>query len=441
MIGEEKIPFAKIEYDSIIPFKNLPLDPVFPYNINHLTLSWRGIDWSAPHKLQYSYLLGGKDKSWSPLVKDNQITYLDIRPGAYTFKVRAVGRNGLWSETRDYSFRIRPPWWLTWWAKTIYGFLFMVAIWLTHRYQKGRVVRIERAKAQEKELEQAREIEKAYTGLKATQAQLIQSEKMASLGALTAGIAHEIQNPLNFVNNFSEVSTELLDEANEELNEGNASEVSDILSDVRQNLEKIHHHGGRASSIVKGMLAHSRASSGDRAPTDINNLCDEYIRLSYHGLRAKDKSFNAAFETHFDESIAKVDIVPQEIGRVLLNIVNNAFYAVSSKAKSNSETLAEELPSERSKYEPKVVLTTRLKSSIEGGADGVEININDNGPGIPKEVVDKVFQPFFTTKPTGQGTGLGLSLAYDIVKAHGGEIKVESEESKGSTFTIVLPIE
>jgi two-component system NtrC family sensor kinase len=259
--------------------------------------------------------------------------------------------------------------------------------------------------------------------LKATQAQLIQSEKMASLGELTAGIAHEIQNPLNFVNNFSDVSKELLDEMKEAMDKGDTEEANEIMQDVIANLEKINHHGKRADEIVKGMLQHSRTSSGQKELTDINTLCDEYLRLSYHGLRAKDKSFNAKFETDFDPTLPKINVVPQEIGRVFLNLINNAFYAVNERKKLNEPS-----------YEPEVIVSTRKEK------DKVEIKVKDNGTGIPKNLVDKIFQPFFTTKPTGSGTGLGLSLSYDIVtKGHGGELKVETKEGEGTTFIIHLP--
>ncbi len=266
-------------------------------------------------------------------------------------------------------------------------------------------------------------IEKAYSELKATQAQLIQSEKMASLGELTAGIAHEIQNPLNFVNNFSDVSNELLNEMKEELAKGNIEDAIAIAEDVKQNLEKINHHGKRADGIVKGMLQHSRTSSGKKEPTDINALCDEYLRLAYHGLRAKDKSFNAKFETDFDNSVGKINIIPQDIGRVILNLINNGFYAVMEKKNQTGDN-----------YEPIVSVSTR---KLNGE---VEIRVRDNGNGVPQKILDKIFQPFFTTKPAGQGTGLGLSLSYDIVKAHGGEIKIDTKENEGSEFIVQLPI-
>ena len=265
-------------------------------------------------------------------------------------------------------------------------------------------------------------LHKTLTHLKSTQSQLIQSEKMASLGELTAGIAHEIQNPLNFVNNFSEVSTELVDEMNEEIIKGNIEAAKEIASDLKQNLAKINHHGKRAGDIVKGMLQHSSSGSGKKEPTDINKLADEYLRLAYHGLRAKDKSFSATMKTDFDESIGNINIISQDIGRVILNLITNAFYVVDEKKRSGMEG-----------YEPTVSVSTK---KLE---DKVLISVQDNGNGIPKKVLDKIFQPFFTTKPTGQGTGLGLSLSYDIVKAHGGELKVHTQENEGTTFIIILP--
>ena len=274
-------------------------------------------------------------------------------------------------------------------------------------------------------MQQKNELEQALIELRNTQSQLIQSEKMASLGTLTAGIAHEIQNPLNFVNNFSEVNTELIEELKSEKSkvksERDENLEDEILNNLSQNLEKILFHGKRADAIVKGMLEHSRINTGQNQPTDINDLTDEYLRLAYHGLRAKDKTFNATLKTDFDSAIEKINIVPQDIGRVLLNLFNNAFYAVTEKKKLNIE-----------KYEPIVsVCTKKLNGKVK-------IHVKDNGVGIPQIVVDKIFQPFFTTKPTGQGTGLGLSLSYDIIKAHGGELNVVTKEGEGSTFIIKL---
>ncbi len=286
---------------------------------------------------------------------------------------------------------------------------------LNHTYkdlqQKNLVIEAQKLKAEE-----------TLIVLQTTQSQLIQAEKMASLGELTAGIAHEIQNPLNFVNNFSEVNKELLVEMKEEIEKGNMEDVKAIANDVIQNQEKINHHGKRADAIVKGMLQHSRSSSGIKEPTDINELADEYFRLAYHGLRAKDKSFNATLKTDYDETIGPINIIPQDIGRVILNLFTNAFYVVDEKKKQQIDN-----------YEPTVTVSTKKLP------DKIEIRVTDNGNGISPKIMDKLFQPFFTTKPTGQGTGLGLSLSYDIVKAHNGTLTVETKEGEGATFIITLP--
>jgi C4-dicarboxylate-specific signal transduction histidine kinase len=270
---------------------------------------------------------------------------------------------------------------------------------------------------------QHKEIETAMANLKITQSQLIQAEKMASLGELTAGIAHEIQNPLNFVNNFSEVNTELIDEMKNELQAGKIDDAIAIAEDLKQNNEKINFHGKRADSIVKGMLQHSRNSSGQKELTDINNLADECLRLSFHGMRAKDKSFNAKIETNFDSSISMINVVSQDIGRVLLNLFTNSFYSLMQKRKKTVED-----------YEPVVSVSTAKNDK------GIIIKVRDNGMGIPQKVLDKIYQPFFTTKPTGEGTGLGLSMSYDIItKGHGGELKAETKEGEYAEFTIYLP--
>jgi two-component system NtrC family sensor kinase len=290
-----------------------------------------------------------------------------------------------------------------------------VIIWRNYRKQQNANRLLETQKQQ---------IQNTLQDLKSAQTQLIQSEKMASLGELTAGIAHEIQNPLNFVNNFSEVNTELIDEMQVEIDKGNLTEVKAIAVDLKENEQKINMHGKRADSIVKSMLEHSRVSSGQKELTDINALADEYMRLSYHGLRAKDKTFNSAMETHLDGSLPKVEVVPQDIGRVLLNLFNNAFYAVHQKKKQNPEG-----------YLPQVTLTTSKKDGF------IEIVVTDNGNGIPDNIKDKIMQPFFTTKPTGEGTGLGLSLSYDIVvKGNGGNITVDTKEGEFTVFIIILPV-
>ena len=287
---------------------------------------------------------------------------------------------------------------------------------------------------EEEVVRQTIELRSSLENLKSTQAQLIQAEKMASLGELTAGIAHEIQNPLNFVNNFSEVNKEMLEELKAERlkpkPERNEPLEDELINDVIENEAKINHHGKRADAIVKGMLQHSRSSTGVKELTDINALCDEYLRLSYHGLRAKDKEVNAIIKTDFDDNVGKINIIPQDIGRVLLNLYNNAFYAVSERKRN---TVNEEKDGNFISYEPTVSVTTKKSEN------SVNITVGDNGNGIPQKVIDKIFQPFFTTKPTGEGTGLGLSLSYDIVKAQGGEIKVESKEGEGTAFVVELP--
>jgi len=297
------------------------------------------------------------------------------------------------------------------------GGLIVLSLLLTLLFRNNR----NKQKSNTQLLAKTTELEEAMHHLRETQAQLIQSGKMASLGELTAGIAHEIQNPLNFVNNFSDVNTELIDEMKKELTNGNNQQAMELADDIKENEQKINHHGKRAGDIVKGMLQHSRVSTGVKEPTDINALADEYLRLTYQGLRAKDKDFNAEMKTDFDNSIGKINIIPQDIGRVLLNLFNNAFYAVNQQKSKNLIS-----------YEPTVSVTTKESDSH------VIITVSDNGNGIPQNIIDKIFQPFFTTKPTGSGTGLGLSLSYDIVKAHGGEIKVESKEKVGSTFIIEL---
>ncbi|MFI5185317.1 MAG: sensor histidine kinase [Chitinophagales bacterium] len=292
----------------------------------------------------------------------------------------------------------------------------------------------EQALSQQKTLQeevnkQTAELRNTLRNLQSTQAQLIQSEKMASLGELTAGIAHEIQNPLNFVNNFSEVNKELIGEMKNEIDTGNLDEAKTIAKDIEDNEEKIIFHGKRADAIVKGMLQHSRASSGVKEPTDINALADEYLRLAYHGLRAKDKSFNATMRTDYDDTIGNINIVPQDIGRVILNLITNAFYAATLPLTDGGG-----FKDSNYKHEPTVWVSTKNLGNK------VEVKVKDNGPGIPQKILDKIFQPFFTTKPTGQGTGLGLSLSYDIVKAHGGELKVETKEGEGAEFIIQLPV-
>lgn len=371
---------------------------------------------------QFQYRLFPYEIEWKKTGYLPEANYYKVPSGNYKFQVRSVSMKNNVDDVLEMSVVILPPWWRTWWAYGGYGLIFIGGVFVVDRVQRRRLLAQAQAEAKEKELEQAREIEKAYEELKATQSQLIQSEKMASLGELTAGIAHEIQNPLNFVNNFSEVNEELLNEMKDDLLNGKTNEAIALANDAIENQKKIYHHGKRADAIVKGMLQHSRGGNDVKEPTDINELADEYLRLAYHGLRAKDKSFNATMKTDFDEKLDKIDVVPQDIGRVILNLITNAFYAVSERAKENSDK----------DFVPTVSVSTK------GVGNGVEISVSDNGNGIPIPVREKIFQPFFTTKPTGQGTGLGLSMSYDIVKTHGGTIKVNSKEGLGSEFIITL---
>ncbi len=355
----------------------------------------------------YKYLglaLVAKDSSFNATAK----SLADFQKLSFKSQLRAIG---LEKEKEAIQTRIRT------YVLLVGIFLFMLLAIIFYRINQTR------KKTNIILSHQKEEIQNALAELKSTQAQLIQSEKMASLGELSAGIAHEIQNPLNFVNNFSEVSNELLDEMRAELASGNNEEAIAIADDIKQNLEKINHHGKRADAIVKGMLQHSRKTGRQKEYTDINALADEYLRLSYHGLRAKDKQFNAEIKTDFDDAVGKVNIIPQDIGRVLLNLFNNAFWAVGERLRVEGEG-----------YQATISVSTKKVGNM------VEIKVADNGTGIPDAVKDKIMQPFFTTKPTGQGTGLGLSLSYDIVKAHGGSIVVESSEGQGTTFSIILPV-
>jgi len=403
------------------------------YDQNDLSFEFAALHYANPSKNQYAHMMVGLDDDW---IYDNRnfAAYTNLEPGTYTFRVIASNAYGVWNEEgASIIITVLPPWWKTWWAYTLYALGVGFMIFVAYSELKRRIRTMERAQSLEREVAQSKEIEKAYTKLKATQSQLIQSEKMASLGELTAGIAHEIQNPLNFVNNFSEVSEELVDEMNEALEKGDFEEAGVIGKDLKENLSKIKHHGKRADFIVKGMLEHSRSNSAEKKPTNINALADEFLRLSYHGLRAKDKTFNADFETDLDPNLPRIEAVAQDIGRVILNLINNAFYAVGTKAK---ELKSKEEDDED--YRPKVVVRSRLVDLA--GEGGIEISIEDNGGGIPKAIKDKIFQPFFTTKPPGSGTGLGLSLSYDIIKAHGGDLRVKSVEGEGTEMIFFLPI-
>ena len=432
-------------FESLSPWYNLPEKLSLAYNNNYLTFNFIGITMARPKNVKYQYKLEGIDQNWSALTSRNEAPYGNLPQGNYTFKVKAMNSEGVWSDEFAYNFSIRPPWWKTWWAYCLYALLIGGSIrgYILYRskaLRRENLILEKKVTLRTVQLEQkSTELEKSLENLKSTQNQLIQKEKLASLGELTAGIAHEIQNPLNFVNNFSEMSVELIQEIKSPLTpEGGIREGEkmdmELIEDVVQNLQKINHHGKRASSIVSGMLEHSRNSTGERAMTDINKLADEYLRLSYHGMRAKNSNFNADYELIADSALPLINVVPQDMGRVLLNLINNAFYAVHQR--NNVETLhATSLPAQ-TKYQPTVTISTQQANNQ------IIISVTDNGTGMSKEIQAKIFQPFFTTKPTGEGTGLGLSLAYDIVtKGHGGTIEVESKEGEGTVFIVKLPLQ
>ncbi|MFZ1715681.1 MAG: two-component regulator propeller domain-containing protein [Saprospiraceae bacterium] len=400
------------------------------YRQNFFDIEFAALSYRASGKNEYRYKLEGVDNDWVDKGTGRIAHYTKVPPGKYTFRVKGSNNDGAWS-TQDavLTIIVHPPWWLTWWAYTSYGLLIIGSIWAFVFYRSRNLLEQKRflekqvASRTAEVVHQKEALQSTLEDLKATQNQLIQSEKMASLGELTAGIAHEIQNPLNFVNNFSELNAELVKEIDEQLAIGNEQyakgnpqhaiihlqQAKDLINDIKANSDKINHHGKRAESIVKGMLEHSRTSTGKKEWTDINALAAEYVRLSYQGLRAKSNNFNSEIITDFDPNLPKVQVVSQDIGRVLLNLINNGFQAINEKIKSGVKD-----------YKPALTVSTKMQFNK------ILISIKDNGPGIPEDIRDKIFQPFFTTKPTGQGTGLGLSLAYDIVKAHGGMIQVNT---------------
>ncbi|MFC3879828.1 ATP-binding protein [Algoriphagus namhaensis] len=396
--------------------------PELLFKNNQIKFRFSATSYERKGANQFSTFLEGFDENWSPWSLETVKSYTNLSPGEYTFLVKSSNIHGVEGSPASYSFLILPPWYRTWWAYLIYSFIITSLIYAIVQI-RAFYLKKENRILDEKVQHRTRQLNKSLEDLKSTQAQLIQSEKMASLGELTAGIAHEIQNPLNFVNNFSEVSKELLEELGEEIEKQDWSEVNAIKDDLKENLTRINQHGKRAGAIVRGMLEHSRTNKGKKGPTNLNVLVEEFVRLSSHGFRAKDEDFNSDFKLELDPDLPKVNVVAADIGRVILNLVNNAFYAVNEQAKKSIED-----------YKPQVIVGSKKTEK------GIEISIKDNGPGIPKQIKQKIFQPFFTTKPTGSGTGLGLSLSYDIVKAHGGELKVESPlTSEGGTeFKLIL---
>ena len=402
----------------------------FNYEDNDIHIEYTGIHYSDPKENVYRYQLEPVEEQWIEAGTERNARYTDLKPGDYTFRMHAGSSNDVWTDKAlEIPFRITPPWWKTWWAYILFAMSFVGGILGISQYRSHTILKdnkileskvLERTHSLEK---RSQELNASLENLQLAQQQLIQSEKLASLGELTAGIAHEIQNPLNFVNNFSEIGQELLEEIVEDIENENQEEALHVANELHTNISKILHHGKRADSIVKSMLLHSRSSSSQMVPTDINKLMDEYWRLAYHGLRSRDKTFNAEIETTYDRKIESTLIDPAEFGRVVLNLISNAFYAVHERFQKDEPG-----------FKPLLQIVTKDLD------DKISVIVKDNGPGIPEEIRDKIFQPFFSTKPTGEGTGLGLSLAFDtITKVYQGEIRVESEEGVGTAFQIILP--
>ena len=424
--------------DSVRPFPQGDL--ALSHRENRITFDFVGLNYVTSEKNQYAYQLVGVNQDWVYCGSQRTVTYSSLAPGEYIFRVKAANNDGIWNEKGTaLRLSIAPPWWRTWWAYGLYVLLALLGIWALIEYRSRNLLREKRVLEhkvsmrtqevmhQKQEIEvQRNHLADALTELKETQTQLIQREKLASLGELTAGIAHEIQNPLNFVNNFSELSAELIKEIEEERERGTGRDEeleAEILGSLKANLQKISSHGNRAANIVHGMLEHAKTSTGKRQPINLNALADEYLRLAYHGQRAKIQNFNCKLVTHFDPTIEMIDVVGQDISRVLLNVFNNAFYAVYQRQLGAG-----------SHYQPTVTVATQHANGA------VEIRVGDNGMGIPESVKPKIFQPFFTTKPTGQGTGLGLSLSYDIItKGHGGTLTFSSQAGEGTEFVMRIP--
>jgi signal transduction histidine kinase len=425
--------FTQITSDTLTFFGGR--QPDLPYSQNRIGFQFASMNFSGSDEARFRYKLEGYHNDWMPLTRQNEVQFSDLRPGSYTFRVQAVVSGSEASEDAVFSFRVLRPWWRQWWAYSLYLLLIAGAIFAADRIQRRRLRAIMREKTRARELEQAREIQKAYDelakaheNLKAAQDQLVQQEKLASLGQLTAGIAHEIKNPLNFVNNFSEVSMELIREAKEEINglDGKANFVQEILNDIESNLTKIFDHGSRADRIVRSMLLHSRGGSGKVEPADLNSLVREYVNLSYHGMRAGKDPITADIVFDTDDNIGDVNLIAEDFSRVILNISANAFDAMRTKMATTGDS--------DTSYSPVLTIHTRKSG------DKAVIEIGDNGPGIPDEIRNKILQPFFTTKKGTEGTGLGLSITHDIIKAHGGELQIESGVGKGTRFIISLPL-
>jgi signal transduction histidine kinase len=423
-----------------------PPAPAIAYANNNLRFAYSASAYEEPGRLQFQTRLEGFDREWSGWSNRTEREFTNLPPGDYRFRVRAMNIYDHVSREAAYSFTILPPWWRTWWAYGVYFFLFGLAVLAADRVQRRRLIKKERerSEAQRKELELQKaaelklaydKLEKAHEHLKSAQDQLVQQEKLASLGQLTAGIAHEIKNPLNFVNNFSDVSIEMINELIDAMKKGDLNEADALARDISNNLKKIHEHGSRADGIVKSMLQHSRSGDGKMEPTDLNALVKEYVNLSYHGMRAGKDPIDVDIELDLDESISDVPLIAEDFSRVILNLCNNAFDAMRQLTLSPVPSPpGRGVPEGRGEGEYSPKLTVRTKS----GRGKAMIEIEDNGPGIPDEIKDKILQPFFTTKKGTQGTGLGLSISHDIIKAHGGSLQVESTSGQGSVFKITL---
>jgi signal transduction histidine kinase len=431
--------FSNLDFEKLSPFFPIPIGLVLPFRHNHINIDFGTNELAKPNLVEYQYILEGYDEEWSPILKKTSATFGNIQEGEYAFKVKArfTGPSndsaGQWTEPISYSFTVLPPWYRTWWAYAIYATGFLSLIYPMHRYQRNMVIKAEQEKARERELAQAKEIEKAYTkleaaheNLKSTQAQLIQQEKLASLGQLTAGIAHEIKNPLNFVNNFSGLSLEFIDEIEEELDKMESTDavenVRDLLTDIKTNLTKIKHHGGRADGIVKSMLMHSRGGSGAMEPADLNEVIKEYVNLSFHGMRANKNPINVDIALDLQENLPKIPLNTEDFSRVILNLTKNAFDAMRDK-----------ITKEGSDYKAKLEVRTKDLG------DRILIEVEDNGPGVPEEIKDKLLMPFFTTKKGTEGTGLGLSITHDIIKAHKGDLDITTKVGEWTKFSLTLP--
>ncbi len=443
--GVEVIPGENSPIDRSLLFADkITIDP----DITTITIEFAAHHFANPERNEYRYMLQGFDSDWRYGGTTGSATYTNLPPGNYIFRLMASNRDGVWSDgnAQIRIITVLPPWWRTWWAYTIYFIIFIIGVIIVDRVQRRRLIQREREKTRERELEQAREIEKAYReletaheslekaheNLKITQEQLVQQEKLASLGQLTAGIAHEIKNPLNFVNNFSEVSVELVHEAREEIKSVGAvhelplQDYMDILNDIEANLRKIHEHGSRADNIVKSMLMHSRGGAGEIQKANLNDLLKESVNLAFHGMKASGNQIDVDISYEFDEDVRDIAMIREEMSRVIINLCNNAFDAMRDKVVNAVNDNGQK------DYQPKLMIRTRQKR------DQVLFEIEDNGPGIPPDIKNKILQPFFTTKKGTQGTGLGLSITNDIIKMHRGSLQILSQNGK-TVFSIQLP--